>query len=57
MKELYTSPEMKVVCFAPVEKLANSWVNFDDLDNISLDNGNGNGGISENNLDLDAEVS
>ena len=23
MKELYTSPEMEIVCFAPVERLAN----------------------------------
>ena len=23
MKELYTSPELKVTCFAPVERLAN----------------------------------
>ena len=35
MKELYTSPELKVTCFAPVERLAGSvegdTVNFDDL--------------------------
>lgn len=24
MKELYTSPELKVTCFAPIERLANS---------------------------------
>ena len=31
MKELYTSPEMKVLCFAPVERLANSNITMDDL--------------------------
>ena len=31
MKELYTSPEMKVLCFAPVERLANSNVTMDEL--------------------------
>lgn len=28
MKELYTSPELKVLCFAPVERLA---VDMDDI--------------------------
>lgn len=31
MKELYTSPEMKLVCFAPVEKLASGIVDFDEF--------------------------
>ena len=35
MKELYTSPEMKIMSFAPVERLANSGqtIVFDDLMN------------------------
>lgn len=31
MKELYTSPEMKVLCFAPVERLANNNITMDEL--------------------------
>ena len=34
MKELYTSPELKVTCFAPVERLATEVmgsINFSDL--------------------------
>ena len=35
MKELYTSPELKVTCFAPVERLAGAvegdTINFDDM--------------------------
>ena len=32
MKELYTSPELKVTCVAPVERLAaNGSINFSDL--------------------------
>lgn len=32
MKELYISPELKVTCFAPVERLANDdGIKFDDL--------------------------
>ena len=33
MKELYTSPELKVTCFAPVERLAaeEGVLNFGDL--------------------------
>ena len=33
MKELYTSPELKVTCFAPVERLAaeDGVLNFGDL--------------------------
>ena len=36
MKELYTSPEMKIVCFAPVEKLAadKGLIDFGDLLNL-----------------------
>lgn len=31
MKEIYTSPEIKLLSFAPAERLANSDVSFDDL--------------------------
>lgn len=31
MKELYTAPEMKLLCFASAERLANGSVAFDDL--------------------------
>ena len=32
MKELYISPELSVMCFAPVERLAdNGFVDFDDI--------------------------
>lgn len=31
MKELYTSPEAELICFAPAESLANSNVSFKDL--------------------------
>ena len=31
MKELYTSPEMKLISFVPAEKLATSSLDFDDL--------------------------
>lgn len=34
MKELYIAPELNVICFAPVERLAaedKSEINFDDL--------------------------
>ena len=31
MKELYISPELKVTCFAPVERLANNTIIFGDL--------------------------
>lgn len=35
MKERYTSPEMKILCFAPAEKLANNLIDFDDLLSIT----------------------
>ena len=37
MKELYTSPELKVTCFAPVERLAaeGGVINFGDLLDVS----------------------
>lgn len=31
MKEQYISPEIKLLCFAPAERLASSDVDFDDL--------------------------
>lgn len=31
MKELYTSPEMKLLSFAPAERLASSGIDFDHL--------------------------
>ncbi|MBR5529253.1 MAG: hypothetical protein IKU57_02135 [Oscillospiraceae bacterium] len=32
MKELYIAPELNVICFAPVERLAaDGEINFDDL--------------------------
>lgn len=43
MKERYTSPEMKILCFAPAEKLANNLIDFDDLWDIAageMDNNN-----------------
>ena len=37
MKELYTSPELKVSCFAPVERLANDqYLDFDTVSSASL---------------------
>ena len=36
MKELYTSPEMKLLCLAPAERLANDLINFDDLLNVNF---------------------
>ena len=41
MKELYTSPEAKLTCFAPVESLATSDIFMDDL---LLSGGNQGGG-------------
>lgn len=41
MKELYTSPEAKLTCFAPVENLASGSVEMDDILNLG---GNGQGG-------------
>jgi len=31
MKELYISPVLNVLCFAPVERLAGNTINFKDL--------------------------
>ena len=42
MKELYTSPEAQVVCFAPVENLANI-IDFSDL--YEAMNGGEGGGL------------
>lgn len=57
MKELYTSPEMKLVCFAPAEKLANNKteIDFDDFltlgeFKVSINGAN----ISNNDLDVNA---
>ena len=56
MKELYTSPEMKVLCFAPVERLANGNVTMDDLlGNIGL--GATETPMSFNNDDIELDLS
>lgn len=52
MKELYISPEMKVLCFAPIESLASE---FDiDADTLLGTPGNGVGSIP--NEDIDFEI-
>lgn len=49
MKELYTSPELKVTCFAPVERLATS--NNIDFGDLLAASGNGTpSGKSEGDL-------
>ena len=45
MKELYTSPEAKIICFAPVENLASGIVDMDDILNLGGAGGQG-GNIS-----------
>ena len=56
MKELYIAPELNVVCFAPVERLAaNGEINFDDL----LDAAGGwqpEGASRDENGDLDLDL-
>lgn len=42
MKELYTSPEAKLTCFAPVENLANGVVDMEDILNLGGNNIGGN---------------
>lgn len=37
MKELYIAPELNVICFAPVERLANNDVDINDLINAGED--------------------
>ena len=42
MKELYTSPEMKLLCFASAEKLASGGsVDFDEIPDDALSGGGG----------------
>ena len=54
MKELYTSPELKVTCFAPMERLAsNNSITFDDL--LDLTTG-GSNFKPNNNSDSDFKV-
>ena len=54
MKELYTSPELKVTCFAPMERLAsNNSITFDDL--LDLTTG-GSNYKPNNNSDSDFQV-
>ena len=48
MKEKYISPELELLCLAPVENLANSEFDFDSLV------GGQNGGVSADpNVDID----
>lgn len=56
MKELYTSPEMKLVCFAPAEKIAKNFVNFDDLSLGTFDTNETYTGISGQGNDLDVNA-
>ena len=57
MKELYIAPELNVICFAPVERLAaNGEINFDDL----LDAAGGwqpDGASRDEQADLDIDLS
>lgn len=55
MKELYTSPEMKLLCFASAEKLANGSVDFDDIPDDPL-SGGGSGDTGASELPGDLEV-
>ena len=56
MKELYTSPEMKLVCFAPVEKLASGIVDFDEFFTVKGDMTFGTEGAISGHNDLDVEA-
>ena len=57
MNELYSAPELKVTCFAPVERLANTTfdgiVNFGDV--LKLNAGQSSG-ASRGNDDLDVDL-
>ena len=51
MKEKYISPELELLCLAPVENLANDDVDFDGL------LGSQNGGVSADpNVDIDIPI-
>ena len=53
MKELYTSPEANLLCFAPAEKLAsNSGIYFPDL----LDGVGGVPSVSGDDGDIDLDI-
>lgn len=52
MKELYISPELKVLCFAPVERLALDLNDFVDFDNIVENSGADEPIVSDPDLDF-----
>lgn len=52
MKEQYISPEMKLLCFAPMENLANGGVDFGDL----WDGVGGEDPVSSKDGDIDLEL-
>ena len=54
MKERYTSPEMKVMCFAPAEKLAaNDILDFSDLWSVAGYDDNNSLGVNTSVTDID----
>jgi len=53
MKELYISPVLNVLCFAPVERLASGTINFDDL---LAAGGNASEASRDNENDLDIDL-
>ena len=54
MKERYTSPEMKIMCFAPAEKLAaNDILDFSDLWSVAGYDDNNSLGVNTSTHDID----
>ena len=57
MKELYIAPELKITCFAPVERLANTTfdgiINFGDVLKV---NAGSTSGASRGKDDLDIDL-
>lgn len=54
MKELYIAPELNVLCFAPVERLAvDGEINFDILQDVSGEGPAESAGRENGDLDLD----
>lgn len=52
MKKLYIAPEAEILCFAPVENLANEfWMTYGARDNGEIPESNPNGGIEYPNPD------